>query len=555
MKWTTVLFDLDGTLTDSIEGIVRSAAYGLTKVGITPPPDAELRSFAGPPLHSYFMEYAHLSAEDADRAVAAFREFYNREGMYMNRVYPGIAQLLPYLRRSGVKIACVTSKETSQAVAVLRQFGILQNFDAVVGCTIDDTNASKQKLITRALQTLGVTDPGQAAMVGDRFYDMEGAKAAGVHAVGVAYGYGTREELLHSGAESVAASVQELGYILTVPASAGNAVPASLQSREGSGVPGPYRNAAPPVRNRQNMPYQPPQLRPGTAAQMPRRRGFFYIFLPVLVYLLVTNLISSLALSAVTSYQLIQAGGPDLSAGTDSYMQQIYDIMYGFIASEAYYPFQMYVNMICDVILIPIFYLFLRKDRKEDFGQNWNLRSVKKPGWANTGLAVVMGFSISLVINLLIAITGISEWMYNMNPARYDMMDSLPLGWNFIAICIFAPIAEELLFRGLVFGRMRKRTGFIAAAICSAAIFGVVHLDVVTGIAAFLIGVIMAVLYEYTGSLLLPMFFHFGFNFFSIVADLMGDTLGTIYPYLIPVFALLAIAAIVIFLKRNKPQE
>ena len=123
---------------------------------------------------------------------------------------------------------------------------------------------------------------------------------------------------------------------------------------------------------------------------------------------------------------------------------------------------------------------------------------------------------------MLVSTSGLSDWMYEMNPDRFDAISSLPIWADVLILCIIAPVFEELLFRGVMFRRLRDYVSFLPAALCSAAIFGLVHFDIVTGISAFVIGVIMAWLYEYTGSIFSSMLFHFGFNFYSVFIQLMN---------------------------------
>ncbi len=205
---TWILFDLDGTLTESGEGIANCARYAAERMGL-PCPDAEtLRKFVGPPLFWSFQEYMGLSEENAQKAIGIYRERYNTVGLFENRVYPGVRYTLRALRKSGAHMGVVTGKPIAPTKRILEHFGLMKWMESVVSAS--DNKAEKEYLIREALPA----DAEEVWMVGDRRFDMEGGAKAGVHTLGVTYGYGSEEELASSGAERIAHTPREIAEIL-----------------------------------------------------------------------------------------------------------------------------------------------------------------------------------------------------------------------------------------------------------------------------------------------------------------------------------------------------
>ncbi len=213
-RWRAVLFDLDGTLTDPKRGITRSVQYALRKRGITPPDADELEPFIGPPLEQSFRERLGFDAVEARRAVDDYREYFSERGIYENEVYAGIPSLLRELRESGRRVCLATSKPTVFAERILEHFDLTKHFDLVVGSHLDGTRVEKTEVVSAALVGVRGEAPERAVMVGDRMHDVHGARANGIDAIAVAWGYGTREELRAAAPTSLAASVEELRRLL-----------------------------------------------------------------------------------------------------------------------------------------------------------------------------------------------------------------------------------------------------------------------------------------------------------------------------------------------------
>ena len=218
---TTLFFDLDGTLTDPKPGITRSIQYALRRLDRAVPSEDELTWCIGPPLRASLQKL--LGGDDlADRALALYRERFADVGLYENQIYPGIAPILATLAASGRRLFVATSKPHIYAVRIIAHFGLADCFERVFGSELDGTRADKTELLRYALQTTAV-DPSQAIMIGDRSHDMIGARNNAMTAIGVLYGYGSREELVEAGAHQLCEAPERLTEHTGVPsADAGN---------------------------------------------------------------------------------------------------------------------------------------------------------------------------------------------------------------------------------------------------------------------------------------------------------------------------------------------
>lgn len=208
-----VLFDLDGTLTDPGEGITNSVMYALGKYGITVKRREELYKFIGPPLADSFMNYYGFSREQSEEAIKFYREYFKDRGIFENKVYPGVPEMLSRLKNDGFKPVLATSKPEEFAKIILTHFGLDSFFEAVAGASMNGSRCRKADVIARALSLTGAS-PDSAVMVGDREHDALGAKEAGLRCVGVLYGYGSEAELKKAGVCAVAATPDEVYEII-----------------------------------------------------------------------------------------------------------------------------------------------------------------------------------------------------------------------------------------------------------------------------------------------------------------------------------------------------
>ena len=205
----TVFFDLDGTLTDSSPGILAGAAYALTALGRPTRPEEVPTEVISPPLYDFFTGRYGLNDADGRRAVAAYREYYAEEGIFKNRVYDGIPEMLDRLRGGGLRLYIATGKPHPYANRIAEHFGLSPYLCGVYGAEFDGTRGDKAELLAYALEREGIA-PKTAVMVGDRRYDVLGALGTGVLPIGVLWGYGDRRELTEAGAMRVVLTPAEL---------------------------------------------------------------------------------------------------------------------------------------------------------------------------------------------------------------------------------------------------------------------------------------------------------------------------------------------------------
>ena len=211
--YETILFDLDGTLTDPGMGITNSVIYALKEMGYPIAPRQELYKFIGPPLHDSFSQYYGMSEEEAVEAVRQYRVYYRDKGIFENDVYEGIPEMLEALSKAGKRLALATSKPEEFAKIIIAHYGLDKWVKDIAGATMDKARGTKGKVIAYALDGFGI-DPDTAVMIGDREHDIIGGKENGLPGIGITFGYGSREELLEAGAVAVVDSPAQLTKLL-----------------------------------------------------------------------------------------------------------------------------------------------------------------------------------------------------------------------------------------------------------------------------------------------------------------------------------------------------
>ena len=209
-----ILFDLDGTLTNSQLGITTCVAYALESFGIHTENPEELRKFIGPPLKESFVKYYNMTDGEGDRAVEKYRERFATVGLYENEVYACIPELLQKLKAQGKTLLVATSKPTVYSDKILEHFGLKEYFSYIAGSELDGTRVNKAEVIQYALEQMKITESEKIVMIGDKEHDMIGAGICGVDSIGVLYGFGEREELENHGATYIAETVSDLEKIL-----------------------------------------------------------------------------------------------------------------------------------------------------------------------------------------------------------------------------------------------------------------------------------------------------------------------------------------------------
>lgn len=207
--YSYVLFDLDGTISDSSEGITKGIKIALESMGIHEEVE-NLHKFIGPPLKYSFTTFYGFNEEQCVKAVKKYREYYSQTGLFENRAYDGIDELLKKIKESGRKIAVATSKPEKFSIQILDKFGLLSYFDVVSGATMDGVRGDKSEVIEEALKRFGNPDKKDVVLVGDTRFDAEGAKQVGIECIGVLYGFGTRESLEQAGVNMIAERIEDI---------------------------------------------------------------------------------------------------------------------------------------------------------------------------------------------------------------------------------------------------------------------------------------------------------------------------------------------------------
>lgn len=213
-KYDVILFDLDGTLTDSSPGIMNSIVYALKKYNIRVENTDDLRKFLGPPLHESFRDFYGFDDEKSMEAVGFYREYFSTKGLLENEVYSGIREMLEDLKENGKRLILATSKPQPFTDRIMEHFDLAKYFEFIAGSNMDGTRSKKAEVIAYALESCGITGKSNVVMVGDREHDIIGAKTVGIDSIGVEYGYGDYDELSDASATYIVKTVEELKELL-----------------------------------------------------------------------------------------------------------------------------------------------------------------------------------------------------------------------------------------------------------------------------------------------------------------------------------------------------
>ncbi len=209
-KFDILLFDLDGTLTNSGEGIARGVDIALRSIGIEEKDFGKHLRFIGPPIAESFNRFYGLEGEVLENAVTAFRAYYNKTGLFVNFPYEGIEDVLKELKENGKVLCLATSKPEDLALRVLERFDLVKYFDIICGSDFSVNRDSKTLVVEEVLKTLNVLDKSKVLMIGDRLHDIEGAKNNGIKCLGVLYGFGSQEEFEEYQADYIIENVKDL---------------------------------------------------------------------------------------------------------------------------------------------------------------------------------------------------------------------------------------------------------------------------------------------------------------------------------------------------------
>lgn len=471
-----LLFDLDGTLTDPKEGITACVQYALASFGIEEPDLNNLTPFIGPPLKESFMEFYGFDEEKAEAAVAKYRERFQDTGIFENRIYDGIPEMIRKLKGNHKKLAVASSKPTVFVERILEHFEIRKYFDVVVGSELDGTRTDKAEVIEEVLRRLYGEDAGDldqkkrnTVMIGDRKYDVAGAKAQGVESVAVAYGYGRMDELKIAKPDYIVRSVEELEKLL--------------------------------LRGTEKTITEPPMTK------------LWYVIFPALVYFFVRQAGFYIGSFAVVS----------LAGALPAHLAQkliIWDEK-GEVIREITGNATAIMMIIALVIAGIVTWKFFGK---EDIGKA-KKEAVLKHSCLKSPLAYVcmavgtLGFAVGFnFLYELLGISNVSEAFKDTAELQYAAV--LPLG--IFVNGLLAPFVEEMVFRGIVYNRLKKYLRYMPAILVSALCFGVYHQNIVQGSYAFLMGCIFAWLYEKTGRFFVPVMAHVISNVAAYLLTMAG---------------------------------
>lgn len=580
-----ILFDLDGTLSDPKQGICGSVQYALKSFGIDEPDLDRLEPFIGPPLRDSFMRYYDFTPEQAEAAVAKYRERFSVTGKYENTLYPGITVLLHDLEQAGAKLAVASSKPTVYVEDILVHFGIRQYFDIVVGSELDGTRDRKEEVVLEALRQLAQrygAKPWEVVMVGDRSFDIEGAKAAGTHNIAVAYGYAQPGELEKAGAEIIVRDVQGLRQVLLggaghfVRQGAGqNERQDSWQTAGQNERQNGWQNARQPGRGAGEEPPVGSSRRyrssawqnagqnagQGSAAGTWQNAGQ-----------------GSTAGAWQNAGQNAAApGGRKLSDKARNFWKAV---GMSALAMGTYYMVSIGISMgvlLLAILLSPVLEVFGIGVGEESYNLWMNLANAAatlgafaacfgiwrkqmsfKPQKSIDGLSVVpmviLAAASAVGMNGLLNVIELYRYSPTFQEISQIQFDT-PIWLGILSYGILAPLGEEVVFRGVVYGQLKKVMKVPAAIVLSGLAFGLFHGNLVQAVYATVIGVLLALVYELYGTLAAPMVFHSVANLFVyIVLDLtsFGDAFLT--PVACIFFLVISAVSVIMMYKLQKKQ-
>lgn len=455
-----LLFDLDGTLTDPKVGICTCVQYALASFGIDEPDIDKLTPFIGPPLKDSFMQFYSMDEQQAESAVAKYRERFQDTGLFENELYDGIPKMLETLNSKGMYLAVASSKPTVFVERILEHFQIKKYFKVIVGSELDGTRVNKDEVVDEALRRLFGDKPiekEKVYMIGDRRFDVEGARAMGVESVGVTYGYGDMEELREAKADYIVRSVEELQDFL--------------------------------LRGTDDM-----------------KKGLTFQIVWQMIYsFLMFVLVRTIAMSlTVNLFLLIAKKVPDFPF-------LIYDgegAVTG-VTGNGLAIAQMIAFIAGAAIIFKTAKVMIAKAVKES-----RLLHIKKEPGQSCLLLGMTTFASMLGLNMLLELAGVTD-----NSAAYrevaERQYSADIWLALILYVLIAPLAEELLFRGIIYNSLKSAVKPLVAMLMAAVFFGVYHGNMVQGVYGFLMACLIIYGYEYFGDFRVPVVMHAAVNLIS----------------------------------------
>lgn len=468
-----ILFDLDGTLTDPKEGITKSVQFALDRCGIREPDIDKLEPFIGPPLKSSFMEFYGMSEDMAMEAVAHYRERFQAMGLYENIIYPGIPEMLQKLKQSGKTLAVASSKPEVFVSKILKYFKIEQYFDVVTGSGLDGSLSEKEEVVEETLARLtafakkekgkkgGMLPSGKenCAMVGDRKFDVYGGRQFQLTTIGVSYGYAAKGELEKAGADYIVSSVAELSRLLLgdVGTAEKEACKKSILKKDGE-----------------------------TTFQKT-----WNILFPFLLYYIANSFCYMLFAT------LIQvATQSSLEMESWLYANSV------FVVNAA-----RGCSMLGGMAAVMPFFLQERKNGRQGYGRHGltGQRFSRQVSFLVHG--GILAVCTALWLNAAFFLSGLTGMSARFNGVLENQYQ-IPVWQGLVLYGVVAPLVEEVVFRGIIYNRLKRYFSWKGAILLSAVFFGGYHGNMVQGLYGFLLGCLIAWAYERTGNFRMPVFFH-----------------------------------------------
>ncbi len=531
-----ILFDLDGTLTDPKVGICTCAQYALKAFDIEEPDLDKLEPFIGPPLKDSFMQYYGLSEEQALVAIEKYRERFSVTGKFENKIYEGIPALLSDLKDYGYHLAVASSKPECFVKDILNHFNIAKYFEVIVGSELDGERVEKAEVIHEALNQLfhyGKIRKDQVVMIGDRKFDVEGAKDMGVASIAVTYGYGSREELTLAQPDYIVESVAEV-HSLFMEDSELEVKKDAARKKEAEALKEAQLAAA----AAQRAQYEANDYRAESSAgqNAPQGKKGLMQVLWKLAYPLLLFYCGSQLVSQVVAF-------------IASFASKQSESLHNFLVAEDEATGELYFSgngsAIISIFTLIVVFIFMYKigGGKESLARGKNPK-LKFEGmdwfrWLMICLCLAIGINIVFAsmdwvvwgLGQLCQMLGIKETIIlglvrflqvgNYQEAA-DSLYSVGLGAGLLLYGIYSPLAEELVFRGILFTQGKTLMKPSYAAILSAVAFGIYHGNSIQMVYSIALGLVLAYAYHYSGQFVVPVVLHAIINVIVYVASNYG---------------------------------
>ena len=548
-----LLFDLDGTLTDSSEGITKSVQYGLKSIGIEVNDLNQLLCFIGPPLDYSLKEFYHVDEEKTKIAIAKYRERYEQTGKFENALYPGMAELLRDMKERGKHLAVASSKPEHFVRQILQHFQIEQYFEVIVGSGMDGSLGTKAEVVEEALRQLfekprkaeqsgQMTDKPlvltqeqkeKTAMIGDRHFDIEGGKVYGLVTIGVEYGFAEKGELKEAKADYIVRTVKELHAFLQ----RGSEDADKKRMKD-------YRKIQKKKAVREAS-EEKQKEREAKAAGRTSLGKTADILLPLLCYFVIYD-IAGIVISALAGVLGEKIGGSfyEMMLANGGTVQGILVILTLLITMACLFPLAKWEFFLkCGQTVRPKVTL---EENKKSF-------AAKAAGkFAEAVIFMITAVSASLGFNLLFKLLPIMETSESYRVVAQSQK-AMAVGVGVILYGVVSPLAEETLFRGLLYNRMKQYFPKAVAMVCTSLFFGLYHGNPVQGLFGFLLGMVMVWLYEQYEKWYIPVLFHGIVNVTSyLLLPLLPDKKGVMGIINCVIFMTIWIFCMIFMAKRKK---